>query len=266
MGLPKVLEAMLQSTLNNASLKSWNIYQDQNGDINFKLKFTVSEESVSHVQQASYTKKSSRQVQRDIERSRQWRNNSNQPSRQHDPEPQQSVTPQSEYPQHSTTQKNSASGMCTRSMSRTDPELARDHDEQLATPLNPFADSFIMPSATPDDSSTDTEQELTPTIKLMGDVDSVPCTHSKESATDETTLHDAVFSSGDNKPTRVKEKADGSSGTVRRRKDHAACSFCGRPKDSSFKKCVKCKMLVCTVCELKGCHQSHIDLYGLVDV
>jgi len=179
MELPKVLEAMLQTTLNNTTLKSWNIYQDQNGDINFKIKFSASEESVSHVQQATYIRKSNRQVQRDLERSRQWKNNSNQPPMQNDPEPEQSAKPQVKHPQHSATQKNNSSGMRTRAMSRTDPELARTGEEQPETPLNPFAESFIMPSATPEDSVTDTEQELTPTIELIKDVDSSPCDYAR---------------------------------------------------------------------------------------
>ena len=262
MALPKVLEAMLQTTLNTTSLKSWNIYQDQNGDINLKLKFSASEESVNRVQQTTYTRKSTKQVQRDLERSRQWRKNSNQPPIQNDQEPEQSVTQQ--HPKHSATLENSAIGMRTRAMSKNDPELARTQEEHPETSLNPFAESFIMPSVTPEDSSTDTELELSPSITLNRDADSSPCDYARKPANDEASPTVAAASLEADKVSKSIEKPV-ISGSIRRRKDHAMCNFCGRPQDPSCKQCVKCKMLVCTTCVFKGCHQSHTDLYGLVN-
>ena len=50
MGQPKVLENMLEAASENKSLKTWSIFQEKDGCINFKLKFDSETDSVNHDQ------------------------------------------------------------------------------------------------------------------------------------------------------------------------------------------------------------------------
>ena len=95
-GISKVLENMLVSVLGTHSLKSWNIFSEENGDLTFRLKFKVVDTMDTHVQDIqpkdidlpvhssaipsasntiSFKKKSSSQISRDkaraIQRNRQ---------------------------------------------------------------------------------------------------------------------------------------------------------------------------------------------------
>lgn len=168
MGLPKVLEDMLQVALANSTLQTWNIFQDKDGAINFKLKFGAAQESVSHIQPASYKRKTPRQVQRDLDRSKQWQDKKKQPPMQNDTTGESTVLscPTQDQPLQSATGVNSSSGVKTRSKSRAEPELFRTEDEQNETSLNPLADSFILPCTSPESSVTDLSQDLSSSIDV----------------------------------------------------------------------------------------------------
>ena len=57
MGLPKVLENMLSVAADDNILKSWNIYQEKDGFITFKIRFHSSENSINHDDDYNFRKK-----------------------------------------------------------------------------------------------------------------------------------------------------------------------------------------------------------------
>ena len=151
MDLPKVLEDMLRVVMDTNTLRSWNIHQDINGCINFNLKFGGHQESVTHIRQASYRKKTNRQVQRDLERSRLWRAGQQSTETIAEPtaEPTEQALSYTDHPRQSATQLSNAVGVRTRAMTKNVPELVRAPSVEPETPLNPQADSFVMPCSTP---------------------------------------------------------------------------------------------------------------------
>ena len=167
MGVPKVLENMLQVVSEENILLSWNIYQERDGTINFKLKFSGHEEPVNRVQQVSYKRKTTKQVQRDLERSRLWRSSRNQQTIETTPEPTlaptmcDSSSPHAGHPQQSATAQSDMVGVKTRAMTRQeDPEIARSNEDEPETILNPDADSFTMPSYSTADSDVSQDSIL----------------------------------------------------------------------------------------------------------
>jgi len=265
MGLPKVLEDMLQAALNNSSLQSWNIFQDKDGAINFRLRFSGHQESVTHVPEASYKRKTNSQIQRDLQRSSQWKNRRNQSARQNNITVESSVlsTPQTDHPRQCATQKSDITRVKTRAMSKADPELVRAQEDEAHTPLNPFADSFIMPCETPEGSlsDTDTSKDLTPTLILDNNITS-STTHREQE--EESDIIIPKTTQDDQASAVVSSKQLGACIPVRRRKDCKMCNFCG--KGNTYQQCVKCKALICMDCVTKSDHHSHIDLYGYEDV
>ena len=73
-GLPLVLENMLLSVFKSHSLRSWNIFDDQNGCVSFRLRFSphtqthTSHEIPADVKVSAYRRKSQSQINRDRER------------------------------------------------------------------------------------------------------------------------------------------------------------------------------------------------------
>lgn len=71
-GISNVLENMLVSVLNTHSLKTWNIFHEENGQVTFRLKFSSIEDiPMSNVQESrpattvSFRRKSANQIVRD---------------------------------------------------------------------------------------------------------------------------------------------------------------------------------------------------------
>jgi len=128
---------MLQAALDNSSLQTWNIYQDRDGSINFKLKFRSHDtEPAMHVNNIGYRKKSYKHMQRDQDRSRAWQAQKDYKSHS------------THHPMEPTTVKSDSVGVGvkTRSMAKEAIEVPRCDPK---SPLNPFADSFAMPVNTP---------------------------------------------------------------------------------------------------------------------
>ena len=82
-GLPMVLENMVMAIMKTHSLKTWNLFHEENGNITFRLKFDHIEESLGQLYSAiprtgnhetiSFRKKNSKQISRDKARSRKRR-------------------------------------------------------------------------------------------------------------------------------------------------------------------------------------------------
>jgi len=152
MELPKILEKMLEATLDTSSLHSWNIYQDKDGYINFRLKFRSHGESPMHDCNTGYRRKTNNQIQRDQDRSRAWQAKKAYAS-----------SSKTNHPQEPSTVDNDsvAAGVRTRSMANNEAtEVLRTSDP--LSPLNPFADPFVIPVKTP----VPTQPSPAPTILL----------------------------------------------------------------------------------------------------
>lgn len=74
-GVPLVLEKLLVSVLSSHSLNSWNIFNEQNGNVSFRLRFSPLQNGdpcissqVSKNQVSTYKRKSQSQVRRDKDR------------------------------------------------------------------------------------------------------------------------------------------------------------------------------------------------------
>lgn len=143
MGLPLVLENMLEAIISNGTLKTWNIYQDYYGNINVKLQFSDHHEPVRQVR---YKRQSQKQVERDNNRSRQYKNkrlrseecvdsasSATQPLKAAD-HPQENAPAHCDYV-----------GVRTISMAKDTPEILRTEGGVHDSSLNPHADSFIIP-------------------------------------------------------------------------------------------------------------------------
>ena len=168
MGFPKPLENILNIITASNNLQSWSIFQEKDGSINVKLKFNSHEEPVNHIKNSSYKKKTNRQVERDFNRSRQWRASRTQQTRETIAEPTAEVTvcaiptPHVDHPLQCATPQSDTLGVKTRSMTKGAPEVARSNDVDPHTPLNPEATSFTMPtSCTPGDNVVDVEIDTT---------------------------------------------------------------------------------------------------------
>ena len=137
MGLPKVLEDMVSVLSDNNTLHSWSIFQEKNGFVNIKLKFSQ-EIPVNHDQPTaiSYKKKTSKQVQRDYERSKAWKASKG----------SYITSCANEHPLQTATTQSDSSGVQTSAMSKAQSEFARTTEPDLA--LNPDADIFLMPTPT----------------------------------------------------------------------------------------------------------------------
>ena len=71
-GLPKTLEILMSSLLQENNVLSWQIYQDKSGNVNMKLRFTG--DNVTHDQPpVSYRRKAPAQVKRDQARAQTFR-------------------------------------------------------------------------------------------------------------------------------------------------------------------------------------------------
>ena len=73
MGLCDVLGNVMTTLAEENSLLSWTVYYEKNGQISLKVRYQSSQKSVNRDQEdVHYKKKSTRQLQRDRERSRAW--------------------------------------------------------------------------------------------------------------------------------------------------------------------------------------------------
>ena len=77
-GLPVVLEKILESVLELHQLQNWNIFNEKNGNVSVKLRFSKEGQGQVHVQEdtISYRRKSSSQIKRDQQRAVKRRRNS----------------------------------------------------------------------------------------------------------------------------------------------------------------------------------------------
>ena len=73
MVLPRILENLLETATRDSELKSWCIFQENNGDFTFKIKLGAPSSSANRVQPYAYRRKSHAQVMRDEARSKAWR-------------------------------------------------------------------------------------------------------------------------------------------------------------------------------------------------
>ena len=73
MVLPRILENLLETATRDSELKSWCIFQENNGDSTFKIKLGAPSSSANRVKPYAYRRKSHSQVMRDEARSKAWR-------------------------------------------------------------------------------------------------------------------------------------------------------------------------------------------------
>ena len=103
-------------------LRSWSIYQEQNGCVSVKIKFDVSADAVKH-DNTTHKRKSASQVARDRRRSDQWKSEQS-PLKQH-PGPRRhmeiggSVTPTKSRDKSTIVCDGHDSGMMTRSKTKS---------------------------------------------------------------------------------------------------------------------------------------------------
>ena len=69
-GLSEVLENMLQAVLKSHNLKTWNIFNERDGTITFRLKFSsqIQDNSIEPIENMSFRRKTPKQVDRDRHR------------------------------------------------------------------------------------------------------------------------------------------------------------------------------------------------------
>jgi hypothetical protein len=170
MVLPSVLENIMSTVSEENVLLSWNIFQGQEGIINFKLRFQNGQDSANHVRPVSYKRKTAKEVQRHLDRRRLWRNSSNHQAMQATADPTidgltSSSTPKTAFDSvlasQCDTQTNACIGVRTRSMTKIQPEIMRSDDDRTKdNSLNPNAESFTMSFLETEDSRSSDIQGL----------------------------------------------------------------------------------------------------------
>ena len=70
MGLPTILENLMQTIMDSGTLQTWNIFKDKNGYVNINLKFSDHHGPVEHT---SYRRRTKKEIDRGQQRTRQWR-------------------------------------------------------------------------------------------------------------------------------------------------------------------------------------------------
>jgi len=252
MGLPKVLEDMIQAALESSPLNSWNIYQERNGAIIFKLRFSGHDQPPMHFMPTGYKKKTVKQTERDYTRSRAWQDK------------RQNSMSTGVHPRETATEQNICDGIQTRSMKKADegPEVARAPES--SSPLNVFADSFTMSDVlisphTPSPSIT----QLTPEAFVSQVLSASSLRYHEQGDRNEPTA--APEASPVLPPLDTDGNSVCSSSTVTDEEDishwcqHDNCSYCDTrgPDADVVYKCPKCHLKICSECVHFGNHDRH---------
>lgn len=250
MGLPNILEDLLNTTLESNTLRNWSIFQEKSGCIIFRLKFNGHVEAASCDQTTSYKKKSIKQTNRDYNRLRAHK------------EKQQESTTVSEpsHPLPNASGQNDYCGVKTRSQAKLQPEVPRLGES--ASLLDPNAHTFVMPMRSPiypKEDDTDVDDRVS--IPSDSEAGVPPLEESLPMA--ESPILPAVPESPVVRQSVVTPKVSHSSSPHYKHRDNINCSYYrtrqhwNKPK--YFLHCQECQKLICSDCDSHGIHRRHID-------
>ena len=278
MGLNRILGDTLTKLSDDHMLRSWSIYQEQNGCVSVKIKFDVGADAVKH-DNMTYKRKYASQVARDRRRSDHWKSQQStlrqHPGQRRHMETSGSVTPAKSRDTSTGVCDGNDIGMMTRSMTTSHEhttEILRcdiSDSVDISPTVTPLLSPYILyPLATPfhheyDLALPDLAFSVTPDRdppKVCLDISERP----EDPVASPSSLDVVDTSPGDldNSDTCSVSSAESSATTCSAECGIFWCGYGGgqsgqdRTKDG-LSTCTRCHLAVCALCLDDGRHSRH---------
>ena len=261
-GLPKTLETLLYALLDESTVSSWQIYEDNAGKVNMRIRFAGDNTTHNQAHTVAYRRKSPAQTKRDQARAETFRT--------------------AHTSTHSVKSKatDALPGVITRQMAASersctpDKEIMRDHDSDtqsitLETSVTKFEQSAISPNMDISD--------LCPTVSPFVPRSTAAYAFGNEESLQEELVapplvhEDSVTVDVDSEPVNVSgeyiqdidrcdcERCDNGGGDINQLDrcggDHFRCDQCSVSKDSV--------LWICDRCRKMGAHKRHVKYMRL---